>query len=200
MRNRNILNVVSILLLSVLLLCVFVSRVFNTFVYKKTIQNNECKHIRSLDGAFSDASSSGVVPNMDGGWISRKSIIATTVTYNTSLVIHCKESPFVACNTKNGNNHQDRNMDSANKTFNIALFKHQSWFFTKRAFNFSMCEFSNCIFNDAVTERTDVVAIYSILLYGGHVIKEITTRWPHQMYVMMGWESPFLFHGFMEGN
>ncbi|XP_059162578.1 alpha-(1,3)-fucosyltransferase C-like isoform X2 [Physella acuta] len=195
MRNTNIAKVVSVLLLSVLLLCVFVSSVLNTFVYK-TIQNNECKHIRSLDSKFSDVSLSGIHPNMIGGLIASESIIATTVSYNTSLVIYCKESPFVVCNPKNGNN--DRNMIGANKTFNIALFYHQSWFFSKKAFNFSLCEFNNCIFNEVVTEKNDVVAIYSILLYGGHVIKEIPARWPHQMYVMMAWESPFLFHGFME--
>lgn len=172
---------------------------FNAYVQRK-IRYDKLERFNKSD-FNKNFSSSTLNIRMKGDLDNNESIKATTMTFNTSLMVHCKISPYVDCTC--GIRMIKRN-DEANlgtKQPRVAFFRQNTWnVFSKRTFSFFFCEYNNCLAETEVTNLTDVVAIYSVMLLSRYKLAKLKSRWPHQMYVLMGWESPFLFHGFMEGN
>ncbi|CAL1544488.1 unnamed protein product [Lymnaea stagnalis] len=125
------------------------------------------------------------------------------LTLSGNLTVHCKESPFVECGLLKrtdtaGGKTAVKGDPATGRHWRVAVVGTNRWGFRKDAFDFSKCEYSNCVLDANVTNQTELVVVYGVLHYDNTDQDKLKQRWPHQLYAMMGWESPFLFYGFME--
>ncbi|CAG5125889.1 unnamed protein product [Candidula unifasciata] len=110
----------------------------------------------------------------------------TTMTFNTSLVVQCKESPFIECVPQTIT-------PLSKKVFNIVYFKPPDWESPQNyKLNYCHINTNQCrISGGPVTSETDVV-----IIYGAHLRDNIKPpkRWPNQTYILSNWEPPMHVH------
>jgi len=82
-----------------------------------------------------------------------------------------------------------REKAESNKTvFNVALYNKLEYIFP---LDFSKCAYRNCKYvGTKIEESTDVVVVCGMNLHP----KVVPERWPHQLYAMVGWESPINYN------
>ncbi|CAG5133653.1 unnamed protein product, partial [Candidula unifasciata] len=106
----------------------------------------------------------------------------TTMTFNTFLVVQCKESPFIECVPQTIT-------PLSKKVFNIVYLKPPEYL-TPEDYKLKSCHINTdqCRMSGGpVTSETDVVLIYGIYLRDNF---KPPKRWPNQTYILTIWEPP----------
>ncbi|CAG5127903.1 unnamed protein product [Candidula unifasciata] len=99
------------------------------------------------------------------------------MTFNTSLVVQCKESAYIQCvPPKIG--------PLPKKVFNIVYLRRPGW----ASADLATCEINRCIISDGpVTHETDIVLVNGVGLRDNF---KPPKRWPNQTYILANWEPP----------
>ncbi|CAG5131260.1 unnamed protein product [Candidula unifasciata] len=102
----------------------------------------------------------------------------TAMSFNSSLVVQCKESPYIQCTPSN------ITQPLSNKQFKIVYLRRPSWL-TADA---TSCKINQCVVSDGpVTNDTDLVVVYAVGLPDSF---QPPQRWTNQTYIIAVWESP----------
>ncbi|CAG5131258.1 unnamed protein product [Candidula unifasciata] len=114
----------------------------------------------------------------------------STMTFNHTVVVHCKESPYIEC-------FPPALKPITNNIFKITFVRRPVWL-TEAAMNLTNCKFNQCtIQKDNDTSDTDIVIIYGVGLQDSYPVPRRTT--PHQLFAIYLMESPVHTHaGFIQ--
>lgn len=106
---------------------------------------------------------------------------SAAMTFNSSLEVLCKESPFIDCGTQNVKHF------TTQKTFKMSMLRRPAWLSTT-IYNMSSCKYNACQFGPFnESKETEAVLVYGVGLSDS---EKPSRRWEHQTYVMALWESP----------